>query len=78
MSGAAAERLASRAEVCPAVLHDDSLDGAAANGAEFTTSVSNLEIEMGCARFALGADIGVNASTFAADGCLKNSANSVM
>ena len=52
MSRAAVETLASRAEVCPAVLHDDSLDGAAANGAEFTTSVGNLEIEMGCAQLA--------------------------
>jgi hypothetical protein len=78
MSGAAAESLASRAEVCPAVLHDDSLDGAAADRAEFATSMSDLEIEMGCAQFSLGADIGVNTGAFAADGCLKNSADTVM
>jgi hypothetical protein len=70
--------LASWAEVCPPVLHDDSLDEAAANGAEFTTSVSNLEIEMGCAQFALGANIRVNAGAFVPDGCLKNSADTVM
>jgi hypothetical protein len=40
--------------------------------------MSNLEIEMGCAQFAIGADIGVNAGAFAADGCFKNSADTVM
>jgi len=57
--------LASGAEVGATVLHQDPLDGAAANGAEFTTSVSNLETEMGCAQFAVGADIAVNAGAFA-------------
>jgi hypothetical protein len=77
-SAAATERLASRAEVCAPVLHDDSLDGTSANGAEFTTPVSNLEIEMGCAQFSLGANIRVNAGAFVPDGCLKNSAGTVM
>ena len=54
MSRAAVETLASRAEVCPAILHDDSLDGAAANGAGFASSMSNLEIERRCAQLALG------------------------
>jgi len=78
MSGAAAESLASRAEVCPAVLHDDPLDGTAASGAKFTTSMSNFEIEMRCAQCAVRANIGVNAGAFAADGCLKNLADTVM
>jgi len=77
-SGAAAERLAPWAEVCPPVLHDDSFDGTAANRAEFTTSVGNLETEMGCAQFALGADIRVNAGAFIADGCLKNSTDATV
>jgi len=38
-------------------LHQDSLDGADANGAGFASSMSDLEIEMGCAQLALGADI---------------------
>ena len=78
MSGAVVETLASGAEVRPAVSHDNSPDGAPANGAEFTTFVSNLETEMGRARFAIGADIGVNAGAFAVDGCLKNSVEIVM
>ena len=78
MLGVAIETLACRAEVRPSVSHDNSLDGAAANGAEFTTSMSNLEIEMGRARFAIGTNIGINAGAFAADGCPKNPANTVM
>jgi hypothetical protein len=70
--------LARGAEITATVLYHTPLDGAAAKGAEFTTSVSNLEIEMGCARFALGADISVNAGAFADDGCLKNSTDTVM
>ena len=77
-SGAAADRLASGAEIGAPVLHDDSLDGAAAHRAQLTTSVSDFEIEMGCAQFALGADIRVNAGAFVPDGCLKNSADTVI
>jgi hypothetical protein len=50
----------------------DPLDGAAANGAAFTSSMSALEIEMSCAQLALRADVGIHAGAFAADGCLKN------
>jgi hypothetical protein len=75
---AAAGSLAPWAEVGAPVLYDDPLDGAAANGAQFATSVSNLEVAVSCAQLALRADIRVNAGAFAADGCLKNSADTVM
>jgi len=70
--------LASGAEAGAAVLHRDPLDGAAANGAGFASPMSNLKIEMGCAQLALGADAGIHACAFAADGCPKNSTNTVM
>jgi len=53
--------LASGAEVAATVLHQDPLDGAAANGAGFASLMSNLKIEMGCAQLALGADVGIHA-----------------
>jgi len=53
--------LAPGAEAGAAVLHQDPLDGAAANGAGFAFSMSNLEIEMSCAQLALGADVGIHA-----------------
>jgi hypothetical protein len=49
MSEARDQGLASGAEVGAAVLHDDSLDGAAANRAGSASLMSNLKIEMGCA-----------------------------
>jgi len=45
--------LASGAEAGAAVLYQDPLDGAAANGAGPASLMSNLEIEMGCAQLAL-------------------------
>jgi hypothetical protein len=43
------------------VLNRDALDGATANGAEFASPMSNLEVEMGCAQLALRADVGIHA-----------------
>jgi hypothetical protein len=40
--------------------------------------MSNLEIKMGCAQLALGTDVGIHAGAFAADGCLKNSVDTIM
>jgi len=40
--------------------------------------MSNLKIEMGCAQFALGANVGIHAGAFAADGCPKNPTNAVI
>jgi hypothetical protein len=40
--------------------------------------MSNLEIEMGCAQLAPGADVRIHTGAFAADGCLKNAADVVM
>jgi hypothetical protein len=54
------------------VLHQDPLDGAAADGAGFASSMSNLKVRMGCAQLALRTDVGIHAGAFAADGCLKN------
>ena len=59
--GPESKRLVSGAEVSAAVLHQDPLDSAAANGAGFASSMSNLKIEMGCAQLALGADAGIHA-----------------
>jgi len=70
-------RLASGAEVSATVLHEDPLDGAAANGAGFASFMSNFEIKMGCAQLALGADVGIHAGAFAADGCPKNFADAM-
>jgi len=70
--------LASGAEAGAAVLHRDPLDGAAANGAGVASLMSNLKIEMGCAQLALGADVGVHAGAFAADGCPENSADALI
>jgi hypothetical protein len=57
--------LASGAEAGATVLHQDPPDSAAANGAGLASLMSNLEIEMGCAQLALGADVGIHAGTFA-------------
>ena len=76
--GPESKKLASGAEVAAAVLHHTPLDGGAANGAGFASPMSNLEIEMGCAHLALGADVGIHAGAFAADGCPKNSADAIM
>jgi len=73
-----AKRLAFRTKIGATVLHRDPLDGAAASGAEFTSLMSNLEIKMGCAQLALGADVGIHAGAFAADGCPKNSADALI
>ena len=72
------EGLTSGAEAGAAVLHQDPLDGAAANGAGFVSLVSNLEIKMSCAQLALGTDVGIHTGAFAADGCPKNSADAIM
>jgi len=53
--------LASGAEVGTTVLHEDPLNGAAADGAGFASPMSNLKIEMSCAQLALGADVGIHA-----------------
>jgi len=70
--------LTSGAEAGATVLHQDPLDGAAANGAGFASPMSNLKIKMGCAQLALGADVGVHAGDFAADACPKNSADALI
>jgi len=70
--------LASGAEAGAAVLPQDPLDGAAANGAGFASSMSNLKIEMGCAHLTLRTDVGIHAGAFAADGCPKNSADALI
>ena len=70
--------MASGAEVGATVLHHTPLDGAAANGAGFASFMSNLKIEMGCAGFALGTDVGIHAGALVADGCLKNVADTIM
>jgi len=70
--------LASGAKAGATVLHQDPLDGASANGAGLASLMSNLKIEMGCAQLTLGTDIGIHAGAFAADGCLKNSADAIM
>ena len=67
-----AKRLAPGAETAAPVLYRDPLDGAATDGAGFTSSMSNLKITMGCAPLAIGADIGVHASAFAVDGGPKD------
>ena len=76
--GSQLKGLASGAEVAAAVLHHAPLNIAAADRAGFTYLMSNLKIGMGCAQLALGADIGVHAGAFAADGCPKNSADAMI
>ena len=65
ISEAGTNRLASGAEVSATVLHQDPLDGAAANGAGLASPMSNLKIEMGCAQLALGTNVGIHAGAFA-------------
>jgi len=72
------EGLTSEAEAGATVLHQDPLDGAAANGAEFASLMSDFEIKVGCAQLALGTDVGIHAGAFAADGCPENSADAIM
>jgi len=57
--------LASGAEAGATVLHEDPLDGAAANGAGFAPLMSNLKIEMSCAQLAFMTDVGIHAGAFA-------------
>lgn len=78
MSEIASERLAPGAKVGAAVPHHTPFNGAATDGAGFASSMSNLEIGMCCAQPALGADVGIHAGTFAADGCPKNFADALM
>jgi len=59
-------------------LHQDPLDGAAANGARFASLMGNLEIEMGCAQLVLGADVSIHAGAFAPNACPENSANAMI
>jgi hypothetical protein len=70
--------LTSGAKAGATVLNGNPLDGAAANRAGFAPLMSNLEIKMSCAQFALGTDIGIHAGAFAADSCSKNSADAIM
>jgi hypothetical protein len=72
------EGLASGTEAGATVLHQDPLDGVAANGAGFASLMGNLKIEVGCAQLALRADIGIHAGAFAADGCPENSADALI
>jgi len=76
--GSGTERLAPGAEAGATVLHQDPLDGAAANGAGLASFMSNLKIEMGCAQLALRADVGIHAGAFAADGCPENSTDALI
>jgi len=76
--GPGTTRLASGAEAGATVLHQDPLDGAAANGAGLASLMSNLKIEMGCAQLALGTDVGIHAGAFAADGCPRNPMNAMI
>jgi len=78
ISEAGTRRLASGAEVGATVLQHTPLDGTAANRAGFASFMSNLKIEMGCARFALRTDVGIHAGALIADGCLKNLADTIM
>ena len=72
-----AKRLAPGAEVTAPLLYRDPLDGAATDGARFSSSVSNLEITMSCAQLALRTDVGVHARPFAIDGCPENFADAM-
>lgn len=58
-------------------MHYDPLDGATANRAGSAYTMSNLEIEIGCAQLALGIDLAIHAGAFAADGCSKNPADAL-
>jgi len=70
--------LAPGAEAGAAVLHQDPLDGAAANGAGFASLMGNLEIEMGCAQLAPGTDVSIHAGALASNGCPENSADAMI
>ena len=73
-----AKSLASGAKIAASILHRNPLDGGAATGAGFASSMSNLEIGMGCAQLALRADIGVHTGAFAADGCPMDLADAMI
>jgi len=70
--------LASGAEAGATVLHNEPLDGAAANRAGFASLMSNLKIEVGCAQLALGTDVSIHAGAFADYGCPENSADALI
>ena len=78
IGGSQHEGLASGAEVAATVLYHAPLNVTPANGAGFASPMSNLEIEMGCAQFAFGSDVGIHAGAFAADGPPKYPADVVM
>ena len=63
--GSQLKGLASGAEVAAAVLHHAPLNVTPTNGAGFASPMRKLEIEMGCAQLALGADVGIHADAFA-------------
>jgi len=71
-------RLTSGAEAGATVLHQDPLDGAAANGAGFASLMSNLKIKMGCAQLAFRADVGIYAGAFAPNACPENSTDALI
>jgi len=73
-----AKRLTCGAEIAAPVLYRDTLDGVATDGTGFTSSMSNLEITMGCAQLAIRANVGIHAGAFAADARPKNSADAIM
>ena len=75
---AATKGLASGAEAGAAVLHQDPLDGATANGAGLASLMGNLKVEMSCAQLALGADVSIHAGAFATNACPKNSADALI
>jgi len=57
------------AEVAATIADRDTLDGGAASGAEPTTKVmSNLKLKVGYAQFTAGAEVGIHAGSFVADG----------
>ena len=73
-----AKRLTCGAEIAAPVLYRDTLDGAATDGARFTSSMSNPKITMGCAQLAIRANVGIHAGAFAADARLKSSADAII
>ena len=61
-------RLALRAEVGAAVTDGDALNGVATDGAGLAAkAVGDLELKVGGARCAIGAEVGINAGTFIAN-----------
>jgi len=60
--------LAVRAEVCSPIPHQNALDGTMANRASLPFPVGNLKIKLGTAELPAGADVGINAGAFIANG----------